>query len=221
MSSSTNQPDLSQQLIEANSDIDEFTRNSFNEVDDNSSSNSSDQLDPGQSMTKSNFGNPVDGNDEGIASSSESSGDEYEPLGNVITFENANSPVTRGLIGIRKQNPRYALADVASIITPPKSSAKSALHDKGWKGAMQAECDAMMRNKTWGLVPRNADDNVINSLRLYKVKEKVDGSIDRLKASLVANGMKQLEGRNYHYTFTPVVKHLTIRLVLIVAVSRK
>lgn len=78
----------------------------------------------------------------------------------------------------------------------------------------------MTRNKTWVLVPKNSSDNVINSLWLFIVKEKVDISIDRLKATLVVIGMQQVEGQDYYKMFASVMKSVTIILVLIVAISR-
>ena len=95
-----------------------------------------------------------------------------------------------------------------------------ALGDKNWKNAMDIEVDALMKNRTWHLVPSNKGRNVIDCKWVYKIKRKADGSIDRYKARLVAKGFKQRYGIDYEDTFSPVVKAATIRLVLSIAVSR-
>lgn len=51
------------------------------------------------------------------------------------------------------------------------------------------------------------------------MKAKEDGSINRFKVCLVANGMKQVPGVNYLNTFSLVVQPLSIRLVLALAVT--
>lgn len=84
---------------------------------------------------------------------------------------------------------------------------------------MQEEYDALIRNGTWELIPKCSTDNVINNIWLFKVKERSDGSVERLKARLVANGTNQVKGQDYGETFSPVVKPKTIRIVITIAVS--
>jgi hypothetical protein len=55
---------------------------------------------------------------------------------------------------------------------------------------------------------------------VYKINRKEDASIDRYKAPLVAMGFKKRYGIDYEDTFSPVVKAVTIRLVLSFFVSR-
>jgi histone deacetylase 1/2 len=94
------------------------------------------------------------------------------------------------------------------------------LHDKNWKEAMDSEYTALMKNKTWHLVPPQKGNNVIDSKWVWKKKYKADGSLDKYKARLVAKGYKQRYGIDYEDTFSPVVKPATIRVVLSLAVSQ-
>jgi len=57
-----------------------------------------------------------------------------------------------------------------------------ALSNKQWKQAMDNEYEALQKNKTWHLVPPNHGKNIIDCKWVYKIKRKVDGSIDRYKA---------------------------------------
>lgn len=85
---------------------------------------------------------------------------------------------------------------------------------------MDAEYMALMKNKTWRLVPPQKGRNIIDCKWVYKMKRKVDGTLDRYKAHLVAKGFKQRYGIDYEDRFSPVVKAVTIRMVLSIAVSR-
>jgi len=84
---------------------------------------------------------------------------------------------------------------------------------------MQAQIIALASNNTWTLVPRRSDMNLVSSKLVFKIKTRSDGSIERYKARLVARGFTQLPGLDFDETFSPVVKHGTIRLILTLGLS--
>lgn len=57
----------------------------------------------------------------------------------------------------------------------------------------------------------------ITSQWVYKVKLKVDGQVDKLKARLVARGFEQEQGVDYQETVAPTVKSVTIILEIFIA----
>jgi hypothetical protein len=89
-----------------------------------------------------------------------------------------------------------------SCVTGEPETSQEALKDPKWKDAMQSEFDALLRNKTWRLVPPNKGKNIIDCKWVFKIKRKSDGPIDRYKARLVAKGLKQRYGIDYEDTFS-------------------
>nr|GFB25250.1 ribonuclease H-like domain-containing protein [Tanacetum cinerariifolium] len=81
--------------------------------------------------------------------------------------------------------------------------------------------NALIKNGTWILVPKPACVNMVRSIWLFKHKFHANGTLNRYKARLIANGSSQQQGIDVDDTFSPVVKPATIHTVLSLAVSRK
>jgi hypothetical protein len=136
--------------------------------------------------------------------------------------------ITRAQAGIVKPNPRYALATAASSppaassgISPLPSSARAALRDPNWHGAMEQEFCAIQANCTWRLVDRPPGAHVIFDKWVFHHKLNPDGTFECYKARWVVRGFTQRAGIDFSETFTPVVKLATIRTVLTIAASRR
>ena len=53
---------------------------------------------------------------------------------------------------------------------------------------MDTEMNALLKNKTWSLVPYHPTMNLVGCKWGFKLKHKPDGSVNRYKARLVAKG---------------------------------
>lgn len=117
-------------------------------------------------------------------------------------------------------NSQFHLYTAAPSYPTEPTTISQALKHPSWRHAMQQEFDALERNSTWTLVPSSEAQNLIGRKWVYRTKYKPNGSIARLKARLVAKGFHQRPGIDYCETFSPVLKHATLRLVLSLAISQ-
>lgn len=69
--------------------------------------------------------------------------------------------------------------------------------EKVWKDACQDEITSIMKNKTWDLVDLPSGAKAIGLMWVFKVKRNSDGSINKYKARLVAEGYIQRHGVDY------------------------
>jgi hypothetical protein len=83
---------------------------------------------------------------------------------------------------------------------------------------MQEEYDALVSNGTWTLVPTPPGANIISGKWIFHHKFHSNGSLTRHKARWVVRGFTQQPGVDFDETFSPVVKHTTIRVVLSLAI---
>ena len=76
---------------------------------------------------------------------------------------------------------------------------------------MEEEIEQIDKNKTWTLVPRLADKNVIGTKWVFRNKLDKNGEIKRKKARLFCKGYAQEEGIDYGETFFPVARMEGVR----------
>lgn len=84
---------------------------------------------------------------------------------------------------------------------------------------LQEEHQTLLKNNTWELVQLPLGKTLIGCKWVFKLKENLDGSINKYKAQLVAKGYDQQPGLDFSQTFSLVVKPTTIRVVLTVALA--
>jgi hypothetical protein len=64
-----------------------------------------------------------------------------------------------------------------------------------------------------------ANRTVINNMWIYKIKLDTEGEVSRYKACFVAKGCSQRAGLDYTWTFSPVIRMASLRLLLSIAAA--
>lgn len=85
---------------------------------------------------------------------------------------------------------------------------------------MNQELLAPKSNQTWIVAQLPLGKQVSGSKLVYKIKYKLDGTIEKYKAHLVAKRFTQVEGIDYTHTFSPIAKLTTMHLVIAVVVIK-
>ncbi|CAL1403910.1 unnamed protein product [Linum trigynum] len=131
----------------------------------------------------------------------------------------ANRPVTRSQHGIFC--PKKLFLTQLHFLDIEPSSVKQALADPRWQQAMWAEYKALLANQSWTLIPRPLHQHIVGCRWIFRIKRRPDGSIDRFKARLVAKGYTQRPGIDFHDTYSPVLKPVTIRTIFSIALTNR
>ncbi len=108
------------------------------------------------------------------------------------------------------------LAGLMATIPEPAtfSEAMQAPHAAEWRKAAEDEIKSILDNKVWSKTELPQDRSPVGCKWIFRIKRKSDGSPDRFKARLVAQGFSQVPGFDYNETFAPVAKFPTVRLML-------
>ena len=111
---------------------------------------------------------------------------------------------------------------MAGTLPPIPKSYKEALQSPfapQWQVAMDEEFNNLITNKTWRLTDLLPGRKAIRCKWVYALKTKLDGSLDRFKAQLVAKGCSQIPRVDFHETFSPTVKYDSLRIILALVAS--
>lgn len=82
---------------------------------------------------------------------------------------------------------------------------------------MSEEFGNCVSTKTWSLVPRTPDMNVLGCFWVHRNKLNADGTFKKHHSRIVARGNEQSEGVDYLETYSLVVRSATMRTVLHIA----
>ena len=108
----------------------------------------------------------------------------------------------------------------AGMISEDPKSFKEAMRSEradDWMEAMKREYNSLIENKTWELVERPKDVNIIGSRWVFTMKRNDAGVPVRPKARFVAKGFSQQYGFDVFETWAPVTRLTSIRCVLSLA----
>lgn len=83
---------------------------------------------------------------------------------------------------------------------------KVALENEGCINAMNEEIEQIKKKKTWTLVPRPKDKNVIGTKWIFRNKLNENGEVTRNTTRLVCKGYAQEEGIDYGENFAPIAR---------------
>ncbi|CAL1680763.1 unnamed protein product [Lasius platythorax] len=113
----------------------------------------------------------------------------------------------------RPEEAAFSEEQVAFISEVPMKKAMSSPNADEWWTAMVDELKSIIKNDTWDLIERPQDCTIIGSRMVLRNKTNSDGSIQRRKARLVAQGFSQKPGIHFNETFAPVARSGSIRLM--------
>jgi hypothetical protein len=82
-----------------------------------------------------------------------------------------------------------------------------------WLAACEEEMQTWKDLEVYNIVPRPKGCKVIRSKWVFRIKWGPNGSIQKHKARIIAQGFMQVEGINFNQTFAPVAKFSSLRTV--------
>jgi len=77
----------------------------------------------------------------------------------------------------------------------------------------------LMETGTFKIMDLPADQKAIDSGWVFRVKHNADGSIEHLKARIIAKGYSQHPGLDYNESFAPTFCSATLRIIMAMAAN--
>ena len=90
-----------------------------------------------------------------------------------------------------------------------------------WEAAIKEELKSLEAFSTFEVVDLPPGKRPVGCKCVFKIKYRPDGSIDKYKVRLVAQGFLQQEGIDYNEIFAPVVDNTSMSLLLAIANQEK
>ncbi|GJZ26249.1 cysteine-rich receptor-like protein kinase 8 [Tanacetum coccineum] len=131
-----------------------------------------------------------------------------------LSITNNNMSLWHSRLGHPSFSVLQQIKSISILDNLPKSYSQTA-KDLRWIDAMNEELKALEENKTWTLTLLPPNKKAIGYKWVYKIKFHSDGTVERYKARLVAQGFTQQERIDYTETFAPVAKMVTVRTLLV------
>lgn len=98
------------------------------------------------------------------------------------------------------------------------SEALKSIEGVQWRKAMDEEIESFRKNDVFELVDAPRGVTIVKSRWVFKRKVKSDNEV-QYRARIVAKGFTQKFGLDYDETFSPVVRHSTLRLLFALSVK--
>jgi histone deacetylase 1/2 len=180
-----------------------------------------------QPYTKSVSPSPSQPTSHEIITPSLTSSQQVQPTSSNLSFTTPVLTTLHGQTVISNHNDHHMITRAKTGNLKPKAylyvleptTVKAVMSDSKWLAAMQLEYKALMDNKTWSLVPLPPHKKATGCKWVFRVLENPDGTVNKYKARLVAKGFAQTAGFDFTETFSPVIKPITIRIILTLAIT--